>query len=67
VGAPHLTHPAAAKQVDQLVTAERRPVHRLTINQPAVAPGGIGLRSSDASASMTGNKERFRMAIENQL
>jgi hypothetical protein len=37
VGAPHLAHPAAAKQVDQLVTTERRPVHRLTIDQPAVA------------------------------
>jgi hypothetical protein len=31
VGAPHLAHPATAQQINQLVAAEWRPFHRLTI------------------------------------
>ena len=36
VGAPHLAHPAAAKQLDQLVAAKRRPLHRLTISSQSL-------------------------------
>jgi hypothetical protein len=37
VGLPHLTHPAAAQQLNQLVAAKRRALHRLTINLSATA------------------------------
>jgi hypothetical protein len=30
---PYLAHPTAAQQFDQLVAAERRPLHRFKINQ----------------------------------
>jgi hypothetical protein len=44
VGLPHLAHAAAAQQFDQLVAAERRPFHALTITGSNVARGRLSLR-----------------------
>ena len=37
VGTPHLTHPTAAQQLNQLIATKRRALHRLTITAASPA------------------------------
>ncbi len=42
MGTPHLAHATATQQLDQLVAAKRRPLHRLTITTIAPSRGRDG-------------------------
>ena len=57
VSAPHLAHAAAAQQLDQLVAAKWRPLHRLTINPRAAV--AVGERDDDDEFAMPSLTSRF--------
>jgi hypothetical protein len=59
VGAPHLAHAAAAQQLDQLVAAKWRPLHRLTITSQPLRLGAN--RATDHSAVTAAGTKTLRI------
>ena len=54
VGTPHLAHAAAAQQLDQLIAAKRRALHRLTItSEPLNIRSKFGNDYADAARAFS--------------